>query len=469
MHRFVLGLTALSLGAAWLAVSQPSAPVNPVVAGLEIGPPIRAGNLTVFPVLSRTPRMTDRYITLDEGLRTGTVEVAEMGATGEGATNESPNQPGTPDQPSDPFSDIVVANENPFGESVDDTDMTEPPEEVATNDDENPTEPELTIVDVDGHELQVDVSNWNDVGQLGGIGGGAEVNRLLVRNTSGKPLYLMPGEVVVGGQQDRTIAEPTVIASADEWVPIDAFCVEHGRWAARSAEQTAALVVSLDESIAEDVATDQLAAKANRGRFIVSNANLNASLRSTVLAGKGQQAVWDQVDVQNAASMVADGNATAAFTANYASDEIRERLVDYEGRLRETVANTDRIVGVVVAINGEVRASDVFESTPLFRKLWPKLLKSYALDATVATGESDVRTYACSTTKACSFVRRAYAGSAKETGRGQGVDLHERSNDGVVSYEHHLDVHDPEAAASLGGGLGGSFGGAPVQASAFAK
>jgi hypothetical protein len=36
---------------------------------------------------------------------------------------------------------------------------------------------------------------------------------------------------------------------------------------------------------------------------------------------------------------------------------------------------------LVVAVNGKVESLDVFQSTPQFRNLWPKLLKSYALDA----------------------------------------------------------------------------------------
>jgi hypothetical protein len=32
---------------------------------------------------------------------------------------------------------------------------------------------------------------------------------------------------------------------------------------------------------------------------------------------------------------------------------------------------------------------DVYESTPLFKKLWPKLLKGYALDAIAVTGDED--------------------------------------------------------------------------------
>ena len=45
-----------------------------------IGEPIRYANLTVFPISSRTPRTQNRFITLDEGLKAGTVTVVELGA-----------------------------------------------------------------------------------------------------------------------------------------------------------------------------------------------------------------------------------------------------------------------------------------------------------------------------------------------------------------------------------------------------
>ena len=41
-----------------------------------------------------------------------------------------------------------------------------------------------------------------------------------------------------------------------------------------------------------------------------------------------------------------------------------------------------------MAIDGKMDTLNVFESTPLFRKLWPKLLKSYALDAVNAAEQA---------------------------------------------------------------------------------
>ena len=38
-------------------------------------------------------------------------------------------------------------------------------------------------------------------------------------------------------------------------------------------------------------------------------------------------------------------------------------------------------VGVVVAINGQIVWADIFASTPLLEKYWPKLVRSYAAEA----------------------------------------------------------------------------------------
>jgi hypothetical protein len=44
-------------------------------------------------------------------------------------------------------------------------------------------------------------------------------------------------------------------------------------------------------------------------------------------------------------------------------------------------------VGVVVALDGRIIWADLFASTPLLEKYWPKLIRSYATEA-VAVGKS---------------------------------------------------------------------------------
>ena len=86
-----------------------------------------------------------------------------------------------------------------------------------------------------------------------------EVNRLLVVNDSDKPLYLMPGEMIVGGSQDRAIGEEMTIAPTGKPVPIDVFCVEHGRWGIRDAGQATRVLASLDPAATAAESNSRLA------------------------------------------------------------------------------------------------------------------------------------------------------------------------------------------------------------------
>src|SRR5262249_17722368 len=61
-------------------------------------------------------------------------------------------------------------------------------------------------------------------------GDNAEVNRLALTNYSGKKLILIAGEMVIGGKQDRIVGHDCIIEATGKPVPIDVFCVEHGRW-----------------------------------------------------------------------------------------------------------------------------------------------------------------------------------------------------------------------------------------------
>jgi hypothetical protein len=42
-----------------------------------------------------------------------------------------------------------------------------------------------------------------------------------------------------------------------------------------------------------------------------------------------------------------------------------------------------KAVGVVVAVNGDIVWADIFASTQLLQKYWPKLVRSYAAEAVV--------------------------------------------------------------------------------------
>ena len=59
---------------------------------------------------------------------------------------------------------------------------------------------------------------------------GASVNQLVLINRSKRPLLLLAGELVSGGKQDRIIGKDRIVPVGSEPLPLDVFCVEHGRW-----------------------------------------------------------------------------------------------------------------------------------------------------------------------------------------------------------------------------------------------
>jgi hypothetical protein len=331
--------------------------------GLLIGAPFRHGNLAIFPVLSKTPRNADRFITLDEGLKARTVEVREMGAH--------------VDRPLSRTADgrlVVQHSTSPnsqFDELVDEAAAGESVRPVRRN----------------------------------------EVNRLLVVNKSDKPLYLMPGEVVVGGSQDRTIGEEMAIAPTGKPVPVAVFCVEQERWTPRNTQESVRTLRSLNE--ARTVGEGQIPVVGGYlQKFVATPGSLNKAGRKAIQSGDGQGAVWDEVKTIN--RKLHAESKSRAFTANYVNEKTQRRSRAYLDDLADHVARDDRVVGVVVAMNGKIDSADVFESTPLFRKLWPKLLKGYVLDA-LSTGDAKTPAKTCTAAEAAKFLATIMQGTVSES------------------------------------------------------
>lgn len=359
----------------------------------RVGAPLQHKNLTVFPVVSRTPRTEDRFLTLDEGLADGTVQIRELGAAMEG-------------------------------------------------------EPAETREETDG---QNDILFGNDV------------NRLSVVNLSPKPLYLMPGEVIVGGSQDRTIAEEVVIAPSKKPVPIDVYCVEHGRWAARDEAESSSVVGAVASA---GVTARFMATKSQAGEFSGKAGYLNKKNRLAAQSQAGQGVVWNNVALANAASGVQPTSGT--FTGNYADPHVADQLSAYTDRLEKSLADEEQVVGVIVAVNGKVESVDVFESTPLFRKVWPKLLKSFALDAVHQSKQAKADS-TCTVADAEAFLKETRQGTSQKMNKSEGglmVTRHETRR--VVSFSSQQGDADGDDTPAAGfGGIGG-YGGA-VHTSGFSK
>jgi hypothetical protein len=415
------------------------AAINEVV----IGEPVRYKNLTIFPVTSKVPNNADLYLTLDEGLKAGTVQVFEVGAeptaagidlpqTNQGSQRRANRAGRAADQPT-PFLDQPVAVPGA------------PPA--------NRRQPERQRAQPSRMPNAA-----NDDPFAAGQQEGAEVNRLMVLNRSAKPLYLMPGEIIYGGQQDRTIGEEAIIPPSKKPVPIQVFCVEHGRWAPREDAETSQaldrLAASSDRPL-DAAARRKLAEDAKQGKFVAHAGSLSKGGRVAVQEGKGQQEVWDKVGEANASARVVSGSG--AFTANYTSPKVLKQLHAYIEVLQSPVAGRKQVVGAIVAINGKVESVDVFQATPLFQKLWPKLLKSDALDA-FAVNREPAAERPCTLSEAREFLRTAMQATVQEKSKTEGgLVVTKRESEKVMSF-----------SAGMGGGMSAGGEGA-VHSSGYSK
>lgn len=207
------------------------------------------------------------------------------------------------------------------------------------------------------------------------ISGGAQVNRLVLVNRSSKPLLLLAGEVVTGGKQDRVIAKDRIVPPGADPLPLDVFCVEHGRWSSGSGFTASKLIVhpSVREKAAVEQKQDEVWAAVRGG--------------TTARAPASADAAAPQVSTRALEAVVANEAPTQSYDKIYGKSRIGQSVEAFAAEVQRRFARAtsglkdERVVGVVIAYGGEVAWADVFASGPLFDGYWPKLLRSYAVEA----------------------------------------------------------------------------------------
>jgi hypothetical protein len=212
----------------------------------------------------------------------------------------------------------------------------------------------------------------------------AEVNRLVLINNANRPLLLLAGEIVTGGKQDRVIGKDRIVPAESDPVDLSVFCVEPGRWVA-SSEHFGASGATYGGAIA-GAASGTLMAQ--------------PSVRAKAMGDKDQAEVWAEVQKQQQSVAVEVTGAAPASTQEIQSTSSYARVMenkDVKKKVDEIAAPIQqnyeslikqlrdrKAVGVVVAVNGRIIWADVFASTDLLERYWPKLVRSYASEAVVS-------------------------------------------------------------------------------------
>ncbi len=211
---------------------------------------------------------------------------------------------------------------------------------------------------------------------------GASVNQLVLINRSKRPLLLLAGELVSGGKQDRIIGKDRIVRVGSDPLPLDVFCVEHGRWTGASSQFGASKTI-VHPSVREQAAVAQ---NQNEVWDAVRSGTLSKTKPAAGVAGQPAAPPAPLSSV-----VIGDAIATAAPTQAYAKiyeggrvgasvDSFVEELQRRFNRATLGLKG-ERVVGVVVAYGGDVAWSDIFASGELFEHYWGKLLRSYAVEA----------------------------------------------------------------------------------------
>ena len=185
---------------------------------------------------------------------------------------------------------------------------------------------------------------------------GGSVPEIMVTSTADVMILLLDGEELAGAKQNR-ILNTTILLPARAKMRIPVSCVEQGRWHSESikfmpAESCAPPKMRADKSV-----------------------SVSENLRSTGRPQSDQSKVWEEV-----AFMVADCKAPAPTQAM--SDVVKHKRVSID-QYAKALEYPAEARGVAVAINGKFVALDLFDKPGTLERIWPRLTRGYALEATL--------------------------------------------------------------------------------------
>ena len=185
-------------------------------------------------------------------------------------------------------------------------------------------------------------SGWLTISEVGQ----GSVPQVTVQNTSSRYIFLMAGELITGGKQNRTIADDVMVPPHSGPITIAVRCIEKGRWQG---------------------AASGFGSKGGVAAF---------GIRRQTQSGAGQERVWSEVDERLKA--LGQSPTGQDLDAAVRSPQVQRVLGEYAEALLPALPR--RSVGLVVARGRAIVGTDVFCSARLFSKLRSKVMNAHALD-----------------------------------------------------------------------------------------
>jgi hypothetical protein len=298
-------------------------PVEPLRSSYRVLAPIVSGNLLLFPVVESGKMPASPFITLDEGIKSGQVEVTEAGKV-RGLVRPRPRRGRIDDG---------VLRSHP---------LPDPPTYR-----------------------------------------GDQVNTLVLINNSDKPLLLLAGEIVTGGKQDRIVGKDRIVPAQSDPIDLGVFCIEHGRWTEDSATfRPSANAPALSLMVQPSVRAKAMVDKSQQEVWDSVHGAIGGALaapRQGIAVAEPRHTMPDF----NSLGTTSYARAMQSTAINEKVDEAAAPLMKVRQQVLEKLRE-EHAVGVVVAVRGEIVWADIFSDTDLLSRYWTKLVRSYAAESLMA-------------------------------------------------------------------------------------
>ena len=285
--------------------------------------PMTFKNLTVWPIHTSQPLESGKFLTLKEAEERGLAVAKEVDA-------------GQPDQ---------VAGGLPVARQ----------EEAAVSD------TEIETAQTEGEATAREVAELLQA--LRGVS--ASVGSLAIENKGDLPILVCAGSVLKGDKQDRQIGQDIVVAPGTT-VPVDAFCVENGRWtASRDGIDTLGLLHCAD-SVAP------------------------AEVRSSGQYSRDQSKVWKRVAKMNTLADTDTTTGTLLAAIEGVDEETSKEREEYQRTVLKhsrKISKTEPVVGFAYAVNGKPVSVRTFANSALFKSHFESFLTSMSIEASLAFRE----------------------------------------------------------------------------------
>lgn len=244
------------------------------------------------------------------------------------------------------------------------------------------------------------------------------VNELnIVNRSKNLNIYVQSGDIVKGGKQDRVIAFDMIVPPKTDKMPVETFCVERDRWKERGKESV--------------------------HKFSISSELLPAkSLKLATKSKSSQSRVWNEITKsqeklsRKLGKSVHSEQSATSLQLSLENKKLKTAAGAYIRKLSPAIEHKGDVIGYAFAINGEFNSADIYGSNALFKKLWPKLIKSSAIEA-IATFEKskEARKPDIKDIEAC--ITDALKGKKSEKNVTKGVMIITRESDRNYVFETH--------------------------------